>query len=81
MPEIHLWGALRPIADGAATVDVDAADIRELFRKLKERYPALEPHIKQGIAVSINGQIFRDSWDRKLPENAEIYLLPRIQGG
>jgi molybdopterin converting factor small subunit len=81
MPEIHLWGALRPATGGAATVDVEAADIRDLFRKLQERYPALEPHIKQGIAVSINGQIFRDSWDRKLPENAEIYLLPRIQGG
>ena len=33
------------------------------------------------LPVSINGKIFRDSWGEKLPETAEIYLLPRIAGG
>jgi sulfur-carrier protein len=78
---IHLWGALRPFADGALFVSVDAATIRELFRILSERYPGMEPHIKRGVAVSINGQIFRDQWDTALPPDAEIYLLPRIPGG
>jgi hypothetical protein len=41
----------------------------------------MKPHIERGIAVSINGKIFRDSWDQALPPNAEIYLLPRIAGG
>lgn len=81
MAEIHLWGALRPSAGGASSVEIDAGTIRELFRKLGEQYPGMAPHIQQGIAVSINGKIFRDSWGEKLPEGAEIYLLPRIQGG
>jgi sulfur-carrier protein len=62
-------------------VSVKAATIRELFRVLSETYPGMEPHIKRGVAVSINGQIFRDQWDTVLPENAEVYLLPRIPGG
>jgi molybdopterin converting factor small subunit len=81
MPDIHLWGALRPAAEGAEIVTVEAADIRELFRKLEEQYPGMAPHLARGIAVSINGKIFRDSWSEKLPVGAEIYLLPRIQGG
>lgn len=81
MPDIHLWGALRPAAGGQAVVNVEAADIRELFRKLEERYPGMAPHIARGIAVSINGKIFRDTWGAKLPKDGEIYLLPRIQGG
>ncbi|MFT3987599.1 MoaD/ThiS family protein [Aestuariivirga sp.] len=81
MADIHLWGALRPAADGAHVIQVEADTIRELFRKLEERYPGMSPHIARGIAVSINGKIFRDSWSEKLPEGAEIYLLPRIQGG
>jgi molybdopterin converting factor small subunit len=81
MPVIHLWGALRPSAGGAATVDVEAATIRELFRKLEEDYPGMAEHIKRGIAVSIDGKIYRDTWSEPLPEKAEIYLLPRIQGG
>jgi sulfur-carrier protein len=79
--DIHLWGALRPHADGALSVSVNASTIRELFRVLSETYPGMEPHIKRGVAVSINGQIFRDQWDTKLPEAAEIYLLPRVPGG
>ncbi len=81
MAEIHLWGALRPAADGASSIIIEASDIRELFRKLEEQYPGMAPHIARGIAVSINGKIFRDSWSEKLPQGAEIYLLPRIQGG
>jgi len=81
MAEIYLWGALRPAAGGASSVEIEAVTIRELFRKLEEQYPGMAPHIARGIAVSINGKIFRDSWGETIPENAEVYLLPRIQGG
>lgn len=79
--EVHLWGALRPLAGGASSVSVDAQNIRELFRKLADQYPGMEPHIKRGIAVSINGRIWRDLWDTPLPQDAEVYLMPRIPGG
>jgi molybdopterin synthase sulfur carrier subunit len=79
--EVHLWGALRPLVGGASSVSVEAASIRELFRVLSERYPGMEAHIKRGIAVSINGKIYRDQWDTPLPMGAEIYLLPRVPGG
>ena len=78
---IHLWGALRPFADGALFISVEASTIRELFRKLVELHPGMEPQIKRGVAVSIGGKIYRDQWDTELPKGAEIYLMPRIPGG
>jgi molybdopterin synthase sulfur carrier subunit len=78
---IHLWGALRPLADGHESVEISARTIRELFRKLSENYPGMEAHIKRGVAVSINGKIYRDQWDTTLPTDAEIYLMPRVPGG
>jgi molybdopterin synthase sulfur carrier subunit len=81
MVNVVLWGALKSAAQGASTVVVEARDIRDLFSKLEAEYPGLKPHIERGIAVSINGRIFRDSWGEKIPENAEVYLLPRIAGG
>ena len=81
MADIHLWGALRPAAGGASVVQVHAKTIRELFRKLEENYPGMAPHFARGVAVSIDGKIYRDTWDQELTEGAEIYLLPRIQGG
>jgi sulfur-carrier protein len=79
--QVHLWGALRPYANGALTISIQAETVRELFRVLIDKYPGMEPHIKRGVAVSINGQIFRDQWDTNLPADAEIYLLPRVPGG
>ena len=79
--KIHLWGSLRPAADGEKSVEIDASTIRELMNKLEERYPQMTPFLEEGIAVSINGTIYQDQWSQALPEGAEIYLLPRIQGG
>ena len=66
---------------GAASVEVEADTIRELFARLLERYPALQDHLDEGIAVSINGEIYRDEWGKAIPANAEVFLMPRIQGG
>lgn len=81
MAKIHLWGGLRPAADDVEWVDIEAATIRQLMQKLEERYPRMTPHIEEGIAVSVNGTIYQDEWSKVLPEGAEVYLLPRIQGG
>ena len=81
MVSVVLWGALKAATGGMAAVEVEARDIRDLFGKLEAEYPGLKPHIERGIAVSINGRIFRDSWSERIPDNAEVYLLPRIAGG
>jgi molybdopterin synthase sulfur carrier subunit len=60
---------------------MDAGTIRELLRKLVERYPRMQSRVDDGVAVSINGEIFRDNWGEPIPEGAEIFVLPRIQGG
>ena len=81
MITISVWGALRPAVGDTDTITLDAQSIGELMRKLEEQYPRTQPFIEAGIAVSIDGTIYQDSWDQPLPRNAEIYLLPRIAGG
>lgn len=81
MLEVSLSGSLRDAADGAASVFIEAATIRELLRKMVERYPRMQSRVDEGVAVSINGQIYRDNWGEPIPEGAEVFLLPRIQGG
>ena len=81
MVEVTLWGSLAALADDQRQIEVDAKDIRELFRKLGERYPALRRPIQNGIAVSINGVIYRDTWSKELPKDAEVFLMRRLAGG
>lgn len=82
MVEVKLWGALSAsVGSDDGKVDIEAKTIRELFRKLEEAYPGVKPHLARGISVSIDGVIYRDSWSKELPKDAEIHLLPRIVGG
>jgi molybdopterin synthase sulfur carrier subunit len=79
--QVGLSASLRDCAGGAESVAVEAATIRELLRKIAERYPRMQRHIDEGVAVSINGEIFRDDQSQQIPEGAEVFLLPRIPGG
>jgi molybdopterin converting factor small subunit len=81
MVEVTLWGSLGAAAGGKNKIEVEAKDIRELFRKLTEQFPGLEPWVDRGIAVAIDGTIYRDTWSKELPKDAEIFLLPRLAGG
>lgn len=79
--QVSLSGPLREAADGLASIELEASTIRELLDRLINQYPKMDSHMEQGIAVSIDGTIYRDSWNTPIPEGAEVYLLPRIVGG
>ncbi len=81
MPNVELASSLREAADDQASIHIEAETIRELLRKLVERYPRMQAKIDEGVAVSINGDIFRDNHTQKIPAGAEVFLLPRIPGG
>ncbi len=74
-------GSVRNALDGAESVEVTASTIRELLDRLADRYPALERELDAGIAVAVNGEIYRDDRDVVIPDGAEVFLLPRIPGG
>ncbi len=79
--DVKLTASLRECADGAASISIEASTVRELLSRVVERYPRMQRRIDEGVAVSINGEIFRDDWREPIPEGAEVFLLPRIQGG
>ncbi len=81
MVKVSLSGVMKKAAGGCEELEIEAKDIRQLLANLEKEYPALSPHIKRGVAVSIDGQIYRDSLFKKLPQNAEIFVIPRLAGG
>ena len=81
MLEVSVSSTFRDALGGEPSIAMDARTIRELLTRLGERYPAFEVHLREGVAVSINGEIFRDDWRQPIPEGAEVHLLPRIAGG
>ncbi len=81
MVRVVLSGNLRTFTGGETEVEIEAGNVRLLFRALGERYPDLEPHLEAGLAVAIDGQIYQDAWLEPIPPDAEVHLLPQIAGG
>ena len=79
--QVSLNGALRSGAGGAASIEIEAATIHELLAKLVERFPDMSDYLDRGIAVAIDGVVFRDDWTQSIPKGSEVFLMPRIEGG
>jgi len=78
---VVLSGTLKELAGGAAQIEIEAGNVRQLLRALGERYPALAPHLDDGYAIAIDGQIFQDAWFAPIGPDSEVHLVPAIRGG
>ena len=81
MANVTLIGTLRQFTGGVTEVDIEAATVRALFARLGEKYPALAPHLEQGLAVAIDGQIYQDALFQEIGADSEVHILPQIAGG
>lgn len=81
MAHVTLIGTLRQYTGGVTELEVDAATVRQLFARLGEKFPALAPHLEQGLAVAIDGQIYQDALLQPIAKDSEVHVLPQIAGG
>jgi len=81
MAHVVLTGNLRQFTRGERELELDAGTIRQLLRALGERHPALRPHLEEGVAVAIDGEIFQDAWLEPIPPGSEVHLIPKLAGG
>jgi sulfur carrier protein ThiS len=63
------------------SIDVHAETIADIMACMIHRYPNFQQLLDRGVAVSIDGQIYRDDWTQPIPADAEVFLIPRIEGG
>jgi molybdopterin converting factor small subunit len=81
MAHVTLIGNLRQYTGGITELDVEAGSVRQLFARLGEKYPALAPHLEQGLAVAIDGQIYQDALFQEIGPDSDVHVLPQIAGG
>lgn len=81
MARVFLSGTLKQLAGGVSEVDVEARDVRQLLRALGERCPELAPHLDDGYAIAIDGEIFQDALFAPIRPDSEVHLVPAIRGG
>ena len=82
MPKVVISGSTcRQFTGGISEIEVTADTFGRLVRELDQRFPGLGHHVAEFMAVAIDGVIFQDAHSEKLPEHAEIVLIPKIGAG
>jgi molybdopterin converting factor small subunit len=81
MAHVTLTGNLSQFTGGIAEMSIEAGNVHQLFARLGADYPALAPHLEQGLAVAIDGQIYQDALLQEIGAGSEVHILPQIAGG
>ena len=81
MPRVVLVGNLARLTGGVAELELSSTSVRQLFQQLAELYPEIEPHLLEGVAVAVDGQIYQDTLFQPIAPDSEVFLLPQIAGG
>lgn len=81
MATVILTGTLKDYTGGLSEMEIEAANVHQLIAILGERFPALKPRLEKGLAVAIDGDLFKDAWFQPIPENSEVHLLSAMAGG
>lgn len=55
--------------------------MKQLFSELGRLHPDLAPHLEEGVAVAIDGQIYQDALFQSIEPASEVFILPQIAGG
>jgi molybdopterin synthase sulfur carrier subunit len=81
MARVVLTKGLTQFTGGEGEFELEAANIRQLLRRLGERHPALAPHLEEGVAIAIDGEIYQDALLEPIPPGSEVHVIPKIAGG
>ena len=81
MARVVLVGNLAQLTGGVAEFHLSATSVRQLFQQLTELHPAIGPHLEEGVAVAIDGQIYQETLFQPIAPDSEVYLMPQIAGG
>ena len=74
MVQVQLGGTLQSYSGGRSSFEIEAGNIGQILDGLK-------PLLEKGVAVAVDGEIYRGSLLQPVRPDAEVFILPRLAGG
>ena len=82
MAHVTITAALSRYTYGKTEIEYpNVATIKQLIRAFSEEFPDIKPHLEEGAAFAIDGQLFQDSLLEPIQPDSEVHILPQIGGG
>ncbi len=81
MARVVLIGNLAQLPGGVAEFNPSARSCNHLSHQLTDHLPKPGPHLQEGVAVAIDGQIYQETLLEPIRPDSEVFILPQIAGG
>ena len=74
-------GFARKYTNGVREFEVEATNLRGVIREMEAMFPGLGHTLEEETNVAINGELHETGYFQKVPPGAEVFFIPRIEGG
>jgi hypothetical protein len=74
-------GFARRYTEGVREFEVEAVNLRGVLKAMDALYPGLAHHLEEETTVAINGEYHETGYFQAVPPGAEVFFIPRIEGG
>jgi molybdopterin converting factor small subunit len=74
-------GFSRRYTDGIREFEIAARTVRGVISAMDRLYPGLGEHLEEETSLAVNGVIHEVVYTQIIPAGAEVFFIPRIEGG
>ena len=78
---VFTTGFSRRYTGGVREFEVEAKNLRGVLKAMDALFPGLGAHLEEETTVAINGEYHETGYFQPVPPGAEVFFIPRIEGG
>ena len=87
MAKVFVPALMRKLTNDEHVVEVPGQTLREVVNNLDAQYPGIKAlivddgRVRPGLQLAVNGVLSATGLMAKVPEEAEVHILPALGGG
>ena len=78
---VFTTGFARRYTGGVTEFTVEAKNLRGVLREMDRMFPGLGETLQEETTVAIDGAIHETGYFQLVPQGAEVFFIPKIEGG
>ena len=78
---VFTTGFSRRYTGGQREFEIVATTLRDVIVEMERRFPGLGHVLEEETGVAINGDLHEVGYFQTVPPGAEVFFIPRIEGG
>jgi len=74
-------GFSRRYTGGVTEFAITARNLRGVIKEMDRLFPGLGFHLEEETTIAIDGELYEIDYTRPVKPGAEVFFIPKIEGG